>query len=1713
MKQLYLAITILLQSFGLVLFSQKTYTWHYNLSPQAAKKLYQQAALDTLMLTAELPNTSFDTLPISHHLTLENQAEKLAIKLDPKLNYSLRAMPLDKDFAIQLIDASGKEVHTAKVSLDGLPLTFNSDLRAYVKKNFLPRSGKIELEIQGHTFYYHLNSSIHTPSYTNRALPKPIRTNALRGYIAFCKPVFRHRDTLKAKIYAAEPNGRPYKGNLKLELATGKIWWDTVVSVEKGAFSFSFPLPDSLPLDQEYTLFARAIDRIIEVPIKHTFYLEDYQLQEAQYNFYASQNQFHAGEKVQLHFVARTAYQTPIRGVKIQLTAYSIHPKYNYASAFWRFSGLLNEEGELLLDIPEKSLPSTRCRLRFEVSFLAPGFALQQKEIILWYDPVAIDFKFVNGHLKAFALGKTYQVWAEHTWGRQLLYSGEQAFTTPINPYAKAYAVGFNQPESFIGLDDVNSFDLNDQIRCESQRSNTTRSISLHNPLRISIWYQIGYKNEILQKGWTQDSLFYWEQEDKTPKDLYLEYRYWWGNTWQTKRWMIPQQGQKLQVEWLAPEHIYPGQNLDLQLIVRNKRGVPQAGIDLTAGAINGQFGTATPYSPLTLAPEQLMDEPYWQYSTTPIRREWQQPLDIVFYKKLNALKAETFYRYRFIETGFLSENLPLPDTPFLQQNAFFAPFVVENNKIQGVAVVYADGTPLYFGGNAVSTPYNFSVSPGYHCIGVRTKDGLYQIDSVDLKPGFKHNLILDASSFKQSSAAKQLYFFSLPDTLTTVEKQELAPTMLCSQVGAEHFYIWDQDKHSYSWYKKSLVDVAPTYLGPLALDGKINFIQPFLRQQHFVFSKDSIPPTLFKIAAPREFNRFEIRSCPSPATDDPFEIPITARSGVEAYQKTGFGLAEITAQAYSEYCLPHGKNGLIKGRIVTANGEGISYPSIWTKAGRNELGADADNAGYFELQLPNLDEYIVKISYLNHHERSFRTCLTDSSFFSDIVLHGKQEALLKEVVINGYRGSFKTDTYSNYSTSTITSKDEINRSSRNSRNIPNLKIPKISFQKKQYTFAENPPTNGIRSKFSDYAFWEPTLLSDSEGRAVFSVKFPDNITTWSTFAIGVDDHGNTGLGRSNIAAFKPLQAQLFIPRFLVVGDQVKIQSKVSNLMSKPALIHTYFKQDEKVRQDSNWVASKETNLSHRITVPKGKDSLSLEFGLQNGSYIDGEFRQIPIFPTGRLKPFGQVIEITQDTLLTLPFEANTAYAKLTLEPGSILKLLLNDIKYLQEYEFNCNEQTASKLTALLLEKSLRSLLGEKFISEHQIFEGIAILEARQLDVGGWAWWKNGEQKYWTTNYVLSALLRAADAGYPVKAMKKGLQFLQSQLSQMNDEDYLLSLETLTKAGVKVDLARLQKEPVGTSQDDLLHIKLLRQQLLQAHQLPYSLDTLFKYRRTTANGGSFWAGREIFGFSGYRIADCSTQNTLIAYTMLKKTGQSEELRKIRRYFLSTRGFYEGNYRYGGSWNNTMEVAKILEAILPDVMEEEKQIVHSKQVKKPITSTHPELLAQSEPLTMKLLHSDTFLVKIPANQTSVYLTYVQYHTQQDSISSNKNTQFFVRSYFESHADVLKQNTPANLRVNVEVRQAAQYLMIEIPIPAGCTYFNKNENRGWYEVHREYHADRVVIFCDHLPLGNHTFGIQLLPQFTGKFTLKPVWVEDMYHPLSNGTNQLRKVIIQP
>ena len=109
-------------------------------------------------------------------------------------------------------------------------------------------------------------------------------------------------------------------------------------------------------------------------------------------------------------------------------------------------------------------------------------------------------------------------------------------------------------------------------------------------------------------------------------------------------------------------------------------------------------------------------------------------------------------------------------------------------------------------------------------------------------------------------------------------------------------------------------------------------------------------------------------------------------------------------------------------------------------------------------------------------------------------------------------------------------------------------------------------------------------------------------------------------------------------------------------------------------------------------------------------------------------------------------------------------------------------------------------------------------------------------------------------------------------------------------------------------------------------------------------------------------------------------------------------------------------------------------------------------------------------------------------------------------------MLKAGTLATLKVEVDVRADADYVMIEVPIPAGCSYENKAQSFWGIETHREYFKHKTSIFCTRLKKGIYIFQVQLMPHYSGSCLLNPAKVEMIYFPVFYGRERMKRVAIK-
>ncbi|AIM37029.1 hypothetical protein KO02_10240 [Sphingobacterium sp. ML3W] len=659
---------------------------------------------------------------------------------------------------------------------------------------------------------------------------------------------------------------------------------------------------------------------------------------------------------------------------------------------------------------------------------------------------------------------------------------------------------------------------------------------------------------------------------------------------------------------------------------------------------------------------------------------------------------------------------------------------------------------------------------------------------------------------------------------------------------------------------------------------------------------------------------------------------------------------------------------------------------------------------------------------------------------------------------------------------------------------------------------------NTMRVNFHDDAFWQPKLITDAAGKASFETTYPDDITNWRTIFIakGVKDFAD--IQELNIKAFKAVSAHLGTPRFAIRGDQFNAMGRIVNYLGDSLDV---------LRTIHNGMDSIKTNLkiakSYRdpiaVRAERG-DSLQLSYaiGLSNG-YFDGEKRSIPIFEKGLEQHQGdfKVLNGTEEYQLKTSSELGeiTVHAE-----ANSWEFIQREIAHIDAYKFLCNEQLASKLSALLSKKELTKLLAKPFEEEKKILNLLKELQKNKNAVGGWGWWNKGETVTWISNYVVSVLLDAEDAGYRTDLTRK----LYIEREEESLKRSLASLDVLwnkdklnmAKEGLFNSLVFLNRLDPNTDYknyflaiDGKLKSKSTKDMLLKYLLMAklgvtdaHAADTVLKYASKTILGGMYWTARKASD-KNERVflnpTETHTENTLLAYEVLKTIGGHEpDLELIRNYFFAQ--------KQQGNWNNIYESSRIIRSILPDLLKE------GETFEAPVAIVNAKRITEF-PYTQKFAPNEQIRVRKEGTGPLFLTAYQNFWNANPALEKDKGLTVSTR-FKDGNGTVttLKEGQPIKVEVTVSLTGEAEYIQLEVPIPAGCTYESKSPGYYRNEAHREHFKDRVVIFCPKLSKGTHTFEVELLPRYTGVYTVNPAKAELMYFPVFYGNEKMNEIVVE-
>ncbi len=630
-----------------------------------------------------------------------------------------------------------------------------------------------------------------------------------------------------------------------------------------------------------------------------------------------------------------------------------------------------------------------------------------------------------------------------------------------------------------------------------------------------------------------------------------------------------------------------------------------------------------------------------------------------------------------------------------------------------------------------------------------------------------------------------------------------------------------------------------------------------------------------------------------------------------------------------------------------------------------------------------------------------------------------------------------------------------------------------------------NPPGTAIRKSFRDYAFWKPRLVTDKNGKAIFSAVFPDDITGWNVHAISTTARKQGGTSSSIVQSYKPLLAQIIGPQFLIEGDSATATGKITNYVSDSLSLIRSITIGTKTQNNS--IQLKNSYIDTLRLVPTSRDSLQVKYTVNYGGYEDGEIRTYPVLRKGSQEAEGWFWALRGDTTMSIAPQSGVLNIRAEADP---IGILLDEIDHVKTYAYDCNEQLASKLQVLLVEKRIATHRKIKFQHDEHIRKAVRRLANNQHVDGGWGWWGQSEGQVWITMHVINALEKAGqEAIESTYNREAALRFIQQQIFRAPWRERVEMMFFLEKNKIKTDAKKLY-DTLWKISNLPVYDRLRLVALMQETNHPYDQQWIKNSKRETIKGNWYW------GEEAEDLFNNDIQATLLAYSILVKEKIDEKsLERVRNFFLEKRGRH---------WRNTYESARILEALLPSLIRENKMTAPQldfsqgfvRAVRKfPIDTT----VSVNQPISVR-----------KTGESPVYLT--AYHEHWNPTPARSEKDFIINTFFENSSLTLMAGKPVLLVVELVVKRDAEYVMMEIPIPAGCSYETKHQSRRNGEVHREYFAHQTSIFCQRLRKGIYRYTISLQPRFTGAYSLNPARAEWMYFPVMYGQEAMKQILIK-
>jgi alpha-2-macroglobulin len=227
-----------------------------------------------------------------------------------------------------------------------------------------------------------------------------------------------------------------------------------------------------------------------------------------------------------------------------------------------------------------------------------------------------------------------------------------------------------------------------------------------------------------------------------------------------------------------------------------------------------------------------------------------------------------------------------------------------------------------------------------------------------------------------------------------------------------------------------------------------------------------------------------------------------------------------------------------------------------------------------------------------------------------------------------------------------------------------------------------------MRSLFKFVSYWNPSLLTDKDGKAWAKFSIPDNLTGWKVLVMAVTPEDRMGLGEGKFAVNLPLETRPVLPNQVTVGDQFQAGFSVMNRTQQvhDITVNITAKQGSQPPQTISQKVKAEPYKRQMVWLPlqaKIAEPFDFKVVADNGEYKDGLETKLTVNLRRSLETaatFGTTTqkEVTENISIPNDIYPDAGAFKITASP-SLISNIDGAFEYMRKYPYVCWEQRLTK--------------------------------------------------------------------------------------------------------------------------------------------------------------------------------------------------------------------------------------------------------------------------------------------------------------------------------------------------------------------------------------------------------------------------------------------------